>query len=101
MSSVGFDPDARTEFLVAVEYYEACQAGLGRRFRNAVETALEHVREMPFRFRVLHTPFRRCLVPNFPYSIIFTVEPTSILVIAVAHAKRKPGYWRDRRAKSR
>jgi len=96
MNGVGFDPDARAEFLLALEYYEECQPGLGRRFRDAVEKELDHVREMPFRFRVLHTPFRRCLVPKFPYSIIFTIEPALILVIAVAHAKRKPGYWHDR-----
>ncbi|PIX25714.1 MAG: type II toxin-antitoxin system RelE/ParE family toxin, partial [Deltaproteobacteria bacterium CG_4_8_14_3_um_filter_43_13] len=34
-----------------------------------------------------------CLIPRFPYSIIFSIEPQFILVIAVAHAKRKPGYW--------
>jgi len=96
MNSVGFDPDARAEFLATVEYYETCQTGLGRRFREAVELKIGHIGEMPFRFRVLHPPFRRCLVPQFPYSIIFTIEPTFILVIAVAHAKRKPGYWQDR-----
>lgn len=101
MSSVGFDPDARAEFLAAVEYYEECQSGLGRRFRDAVERELVHICEMPFLFRVLHAPFRRCLVPMFPYAIIFTIDPASILVIAMAHAKRKPGYWHDRIAKHR
>ena len=101
MNSVGFDPDARAEFLLAVEYYEDCQTGLGRRFREVVERELGHIREMPFRFRVLHPPFRRCLVPTFPYSIIFTIEPACILVVAVAHAKRKPGYWSDRIVKHR
>jgi hypothetical protein len=56
---------------------------------------------MPFRFRVLRTPFRRCLIPNFPYSIIFSIEPDFILVVAVAHAKQKPGYWHDRMEKHR
>ena len=96
MSGIGFDPDARTEFLTAVEYYEDCQAGLGRRFRGAVERERSLVCEMPFRFRVLHAPFRRCLVPQFPYAIIFTIEPASILVVALAHAKRRPGYWHVR-----
>ena len=101
MSCVGFDPDARAEFLGAVEYYEECQTGLGRRFREVVATELEHICAMPFRFRVLHAPFRHCVVPTFPYSIIFSIEPKFILVIAVAHAKRKPGYWHDRVGKYR
>lgn len=101
MTGVVFDPDARAEFLAAVEYYEQCQSGLGRRFREAVETEVDSVGSMPFRFRVLHPPFRRCLIPKFPYSIIFSIEPSFILVIAVAHAKRKPGYWHDRIEKYR
>ena len=96
MSGVAFDPDARAEFLAAVEYYEESQVGLGRRFREAVETEVESIGAMPFRFRVLHAPFRRCLIPKFPYSIIFAIEPNFVLIMAVAHAKRKPGYWHDR-----
>ena len=96
MNRVGFDVDARAEFLAAVDHYEECRQGLGRRFREAVETEIEHISRTPFRFRMLHPPFRRCLVPKFPYSIVFSIEPSFILVVAVAHAKRKPGYWHDR-----
>jgi toxin ParE1/3/4 len=99
MSGVAFDPDARAEFLAAVEYYEETQLGLGRRFRAAVARVLEGMETMPFRYRVLHAPFRRCLVPNFPYAIIFTIETDFILIVAVAHAKRKPGYWLGRMKK--
>jgi toxin ParE1/3/4 len=101
MSGVAFDPDARAEFLAAVEYYEECQPKLGRRFRSAVEMELVGIEAMPFRYRVLHVPFRRCLVPKFPYAIIFVIEPDFILVVAVAHAKRKPGYWLERTHKYR
>lgn len=96
MSGVAFDPDARAEFLAAVEYYEEGQTGLGLRFRRAVEAEVESIGAMPFRFRVLHEPFRRCLIPKFPYAIIFSIEPDFVLVIALAHTKRRPGYWQDR-----
>jgi len=96
VNGIVFDPDARAEFLAAVKYYEKCRKGLGLRFRLAVEVEIEHILHMPFRFRILRPPFRRCLVPQFPYSIVFSIEPEFILVIAVAHAKRKPGYWDDR-----
>nr|VFK30729.1 MAG: ParE toxin of type II toxin-antitoxin system, parDE [Candidatus Kentron sp. MB]VFK34275.1 MAG: ParE toxin of type II toxin-antitoxin system, parDE [Candidatus Kentron sp. MB]VFK76630.1 MAG: ParE toxin of type II toxin-antitoxin system, parDE [Candidatus Kentron sp. MB] len=96
MSTIRFDPYARAEFLEAIKYYEACQPGLGQRFRLAVEAELDRIREMPFQFRVLHAPFRRCLVRKFPYAIIFSIEPKFILVIAVAHTQRKPGYWHKR-----
>jgi plasmid stabilization system protein ParE len=99
MSCIRFDPDARAEFLGDVEYYEGCQPGLGRRFREAVEAAFEQIGETPFRFRVYHDPFRRCLLKKFPHAVIYSIEPEFILVIAVAHLKRKPGYWHDRIAR--
>ena len=101
MTGAAFDPDARAEFLAAVEYYEECQTGLGRRFREDVEAKVDAISAMPFRFRVLRAPFRRCLVPKFPYAVIFSIEPDFILIIAVAHTKRKPGYWHDRVEKYR
>lgn len=101
MSEVHFDPDARADFLAVIEYYEECEPGLGRRFRQVTEGELKHIRDIPLRFRVLHDPFRRCLLPNFPYAIVFSIEPEFILVIAVAHLKRKPGYWADRISKYR
>ena len=97
MISVVFDPDARAEFLKAIQYYEDSQAGLGHRFRLAVEAAVKSIAENPFRYRVLHPPFRRYLLPHFPYTIIYCIEPENILIIAVAHTKRKPGYWIKRR----
>ena len=54
MTSVIFDPDARAEFLSAVQYYENCHSGLGRRFRLVVESAVQDITESPFRYRVLH-----------------------------------------------
>lgn len=57
MSGVVFDPDARAEFLAAVEYYEECHSGLGLRFRKAVEMEIGGIETMPFRFRVLHIGF--------------------------------------------
>ena len=93
MTSVIFDPDAKSEFLSVVQYYENCQPGLGRRFRLVVESSVQDITESPFRYRVLHAPFRRCLLQKFPYAIIYSIEPDHIHIIAVGHTKRKPGYW--------
>lgn len=41
MISIVFDPDAKAEFLAAVQYYESCQSGLGRRFKLIVQPALQ------------------------------------------------------------
>lgn len=96
MSEVVFDVDARREFLDAVAYYESCEPGLGKRFHQAVVSATQRIQTMPLNYRVIHTPFRRCMVSHFPYGLLYTIEPEYIVIIAVAHAKRKPGYWMER-----
>ncbi|OGQ98465.1 MAG: plasmid stabilization protein [Deltaproteobacteria bacterium RIFOXYD12_FULL_57_12] len=96
MIPVIFDPDARTEFLAAIRYYEDSQPDLGRRFRSAVAATVQRIAESPLRYRVLHAPFRRYLLSKFPFAIIYSIEPDHIRVIAVAHTKRKPGYWLSR-----
>ena len=96
MNDVLFDPEAKEEFIKAVCYYEACQEGLGNRFRLAVESSVRKISEAPLMYRVVRAPFRRHLVAKFPYSVIYTIEPDHIRIVAVAHNKRKPGYWLKR-----
>jgi len=96
MTAILFDPDARREFLEAVRFYEDRRLGLGLSFRQLIEAGLQQISEAPFRYRVIRAPFRRYVLLKFPYSIIYTIEPDHLRVIAVAHNKRKPGYWQSR-----
>jgi len=96
MKSSIFDPEAQSELLAGIRYYEDCQHGLGRRFRLLVESAVQKIVESPFIYRILKAPFRRYLLPIFPYPIIYSIEPDHIRIIAVAHNKCKPGYWSNR-----
>ncbi len=51
----------------------------------------------PGRYPRLDSEFREAAVPRFPYSAIYRALPSGdVQVIAVAHASRAPGYWRDR-----
>lgn len=40
---------------------------------------------------------RRFVLRKFPYSIIYSIEPDCVMILAVAHQRREPGYWRERR----
>lgn len=35
-------------------------------------------------------------VTSFPYRVVYFVESDLLTIVAVAHAKRRPGYWRER-----
>lgn len=91
-----FHPDAAREFEEAVRHYRARGRVLGDRFAAEVRFAMRRILETPERWRVLEEDVRRCLVRVFPYSVLYTIEPDSILVVAIMHGRRQPGYWKSR-----
>jgi len=91
-----FHPEAVAEYREAAYYYAGCQDGLEFRFIAAVEHAIGQILEAPERFRIFEEDIRRCLTRVFPYAILYTIEPDFVLIIAVMHCRREPGYWRHR-----
>lgn len=91
-----FHPEALAEFQDAARRYSLSQAGLGLRFVASVEDAIGRIVEAPLRWRILEDDIRRCLTRVFPYAVLYTVEPEFVLIIAVMHCHREPGYWRER-----
>jgi len=90
---------ASDELIDAIRWYEARRRGLGGEFFDAVAemvTLIEARPEVGSGSR--HDPqTRRVLVPRFPYQVVYRLTPTEIVVVAVAHLKRRPGYWKVRR----
>jgi len=76
----------------------ARRAVLGDRFASEIRSAIRRILETPQRWRadMLEEDVRRCVVRVFPYSVLYTIEPDFILIVAVMHHKRQPGYWRYR-----
>ena len=91
-----FHPEALDEFEAAARYYEDCQPGLELRFIACVEAALRQISVEPTRWRIFEEDIRRCLVHVFSYAVLFTIEPDQLLIIAVMHTSRAPGYWLHR-----
>lgn len=91
--------DASEELAEAVQWYEARCRGLGREFFDTVVQAIEGLPANP----EIGTPLsadrrtRRLLLARFPYAIVYRLSPSEMIIVAVAHAKRRPGYWRRRR----
>jgi plasmid stabilization system protein ParE len=91
-----FHPEALAEFQGAGRHYRLNQEGAGLRFVASVEDAIDRILEAPLRWRILEDDVRRCLTRVFPYAVLYTVEPEFVLIIAVMHCHREPGYWRER-----
>ena len=65
-------------------------------FLSELEHAMDRVREAPERWPRVAGQARRYVFPRFPFSLVYRVTPNMIEVIAVAHHRRKPGYWESR-----
>jgi hypothetical protein len=92
--NVTFHVDAAAEYVAAVAWYERDYPGRGERFSAAVERALVNLVGAPHGFSK-RLGFVAVPVHRFPY-VLFIDSPTdaqTMRVIAVAHAKRRPGYW--------
>lgn len=92
----GFHPEAAQEFDEQVRYYQGRGRLLGERFAAEVCFAIRRILETPERWRVIEDDVRRCRVRVFPFSVLYTIESDFILILAVMHDKRQPGYWKDR-----
>lgn len=90
--------EAEEELLAAAEWYEARKPGLGAELLAAVDEAFEQIVESPFASPVWRPgiPHRFHPVRRFPYLIFFVVDHVVVEVVAIAHGKRWPGYWRER-----
>ncbi len=93
---VRFHPEARSEHLIAAKYYEREKSGLGTRYLTAIQRSVRRIGYSPRSFPIYRDPFRRVHVDEFPYTLFFSIEPDSVLIVAVAHQSREPEYWLDR-----
>ena len=94
--TLGFLPEAEEEFVAAAEWYEAREKGLGKRFRDDVAHVLARIAEDPLLWRERAGRYRRVNCPVFPYYVAYIVREPSIIIAAVAHGRRRPGYWKHR-----
>ena len=96
MTFVTFHPQAAAELAEATEYYEARSEGLGSDFLNEIERSLDQVVANPELYQAIGRRARRKPLWRFPYRLVYAIYPDRIRVVAVAHYKRRPYYWRRR-----
>jgi toxin ParE1/3/4 len=92
-----FHPEARAEYREAALFYARQRRGLGVKFAEEIETAISQIVANPRQFRIKEEEVRCCLTRRFPYALLYTIEPERVLIVAVMHGSREPGYWKHRR----
>ncbi len=88
-----FRPEAQQELLDAMAWYEERGVGLGFEFARSVDAAVERIHRMPLTFPTLEGGFRHLMTRKFPYSVIYRVTKSEIVVVSCFHHRRRPGSW--------
>jgi len=87
---------AQEEISEAFDWYFTRSPKAADAFLAEIGTSLAQIASHPQSYSTYTKNTRRRVLSGFPYSVIFQLEDDIILVVAVAHAKRRPGYWRKR-----
>ena len=91
-----FHPEAREEFLAAIDLYNQTEPGLGLDFASEINAAVELIEAFPNAWTLVDFAIRRCLVRRFPYALLYAVEKDMVMIYAVMHVHRDPDYWKSR-----
>lgn len=87
-----FHPEARRDFDEAFAFLAEGSPAAAGRFGHSVRESLERIAEFPHSGRTLAVP-----VHPFSHDLVYRVEPDGqVTIVAVAHHRRRPGYWRHR-----
>lgn len=95
-ASLEFDADARAEFDQAFNWYAERSVGAAIGFATEIDVAIESIAADPNRFVRTHAGCQLCRLKRYPYCVVYYRAGDTVRVVAIAHVKRRPGYWRNR-----
>jgi len=93
---VEFHQEAVTEYEAAVEWYAERSYLVARKFVLEIDRALTLISEAPNRWAKHKHGTRRFLLQHFPFAIVYRESSSAVQIIAIAHGRRRPGYWKER-----
>lgn len=94
--NVEFHPAALREVEAAQGWYEGRSLFAASAFVRELSAAIRRLRDAPNRYPTALAGTRRILLERFPFTIYYRVQPNALTIVAVAHQKRRPGYWAAR-----
>jgi len=93
---IAFHPAAEEELAAAIEWYHERSERAAYMFAGEISAAVEQIRTSASMFAPFTAGTRRALLRRFPFYVVFRETSGGFEILAVAHAKRRPGYWRTR-----
>jgi plasmid stabilization system protein ParE len=96
MKPVRFHPEADREVAEAQDWYRERSEVAAQALALEIDQAIKTIVEAPERWAKTTRDERRFVLARFPYSILYRIRFDTVFIIALAHQRRRPRYWRDR-----
>lgn len=96
MAPINYLPGARRDFDESFDWYADRSPIAAERFANAVDAAMLRIADNSRMLVHVDRVHQECPVRRFPLRVIFRYLEDQISIVAIAHAKRRPNYWRSR-----
>ena len=93
---VSFHPEAAAELEAGLAWYAARSGKVAEQFLAELDRAIAVILRSPRGWKQIIGPWRRYPLRRFPFLIYFRETDRGIAIVAVAHGRRRPGYWRER-----
>ncbi len=99
--TVIIEPEAEEELLAAISWYEDHRPGLGREFFRTIDRAIDQLKSsldqsLPVPGVSGDLDVRRVIIGKFPFAVVFMPFEREIRILAIAHLRKRPGYWQSR-----
>lgn len=88
--------EALDEAEEAARWYAERSPAAAAGFADELDVAAAVIEQAPEAWPPYDHGTRRFLLRRFPYYLVYRIDPTRVVVLAIAHARRRPGYWKDR-----
>jgi len=88
---------AKAEFDEARKYLEEARPGSGIQFSQEVKLAIRRIEKLPNAWGKISKNTKRCRIAKFQYGLIYSIVKEEIVILAVAHSRRMPNYWENRK----
>ncbi|MBY0528523.1 MAG: type II toxin-antitoxin system RelE/ParE family toxin [Gemmataceae bacterium] len=96
MTDVVLSAHAELEYEDAYDWYHRRSPRAAARFERAAHVAIRMIADAPEAFPFYEEPFRYRPLKRFPYLLVYRIRANDVQIVAVAHASRRPGYWKNR-----
>jgi plasmid stabilization system protein ParE len=93
---ISLHPEAVAEARAARAWYQERSASTAEAFLAELDHAVAMIGASPLRYPAHAHGTRRFVMRRFPFSVVYRVLDDDVLIVAVAHGRRRPGYWRAR-----